>query len=86
MLSSRIWHGKIVVDHPEMAPFVDEALGAIRDPDHSEPDPVQPRRRRCDSRGVGPSAWLVVVVSYEQEPARIVSAFANRKDPPGWSA
>jgi len=34
----------------------------------------------------GPSQWLLVVVSYEQTPARIVSAFANRKDPKSWSA
>jgi hypothetical protein len=34
----------------------------------------------------GPSRWLLVVVSYEQTPARIVSAFANRKDPRSWSA
>ena len=64
---------------------LDEEL-MVRAPDHSEPDPVRPDRRRCYARGVGPSAWLVVIVSYEQEPARIVSAFANRKDPPTWSA
>lgn len=85
VLSGRVWHGKIVVDHPEMAPFVEEALRAVQSPDHSEPDPVRHQRRRCYSRGIGPSAWLVVIVSYEQEPARIVSAFANRKDPPTWS-
>ncbi len=86
VLLSRVWHGKIVVDHPEMAPFIEEVLRAAQAPDHAEPDPVQRGRIRYYSRGVGPSAWLVVVVSYEQKPARIVSAFANRKDPPTWSA
>jgi hypothetical protein len=35
-------------------------------------------------RGVGPSRWLVAVVSYEQQPARIITALANRKDPKRW--
>jgi hypothetical protein len=28
---------------------------------------------------------LLVVLSYEQEPARVISAFGNRKDPRSWS-
>jgi len=86
VLHSRVWHGKIALDHPEMLPFIEEVLRAVRDPEHTEPDPVQPNRSRCYLRGAGPSAWLAVIVSYEQKPARIVSAFANRKDPPRWSA
>jgi hypothetical protein len=86
VLLSRVWHGKIAVDHPEMASFIEEVLRAAHVPDHAESDPVHRDRTRYYSRGVGPSAWLVVVVSYEQKPARIVSAFANRKDPPAWSA
>jgi hypothetical protein len=42
-------------------------------------------RRRYYLKDAGPSRWLLVVVSYEQEPARIISAFGNRKDPPSWS-
>ena len=34
--------------------------------------------------GGGPSRWLMAVVSYEQEPARIITALANRKDPKTW--
>ncbi len=48
--------------------------------------PIFEQRARYYARGVGPSRWLLVVVSYEQTPARIVSAFANRKDPKSWSA
>jgi hypothetical protein len=55
-------------------------------PNHVAPDPIFEQRMRYYSRGVGPSRWLLVVVSYEQTPARIVSAFANRKDPKSWSA
>jgi hypothetical protein len=85
VLLDRVWKGKVRVDHPEMAPLLDEALGAVAAPDHAEPDPVRANRTRYYSRRGGPSEWLLVVVSYEQQPARIVSAFANRKDPPTWS-
>jgi hypothetical protein len=57
-----------------------------RRPDHVAPDPIFQQRKRYYARSVGPSRWLLVVVSYEQMPARIVSAFANRKDPKSWSA
>lgn len=30
------------------------------------------------------SRWLMAVVSYEQEPAWIITALANRKDPKRW--
>lgn len=57
----------------------------IAEPDRVLPDPVYERRRRYYLRGAGPSRWLLVVVSYEQEPARLISAFGNRKDPRSWS-
>lgn len=41
-------------------------------------------RIRFYRRGVGPSRWLMTVVSYEQQPARIITALANRKDPKRW--
>jgi len=43
-----------------------------------------PGRTRFYRRDVSPSRWLLVVVSHEQEPARIITALANRKDPKGW--
>lgn len=55
-------------------------------PDHVARDPNFERRTRYYARGVGPSRWLLVVVSYEQTPPRTVSAFANRKDPKSWGA
>lgn len=30
-------------------------------------------------------AWLLVVISSEQEPARLGTAYPNRKDPPLWN-
>ena len=43
----------------------------------------RPGRERYYSRDLGPSRWLFVVVHFNETPARIVTAYANRKDPPG---
>lgn len=48
-----------------------------------EPDSL-PDRTRFYRRNLGPSRWLLTVVSYEQDPARIITAVANRKDPKLW--
>jgi hypothetical protein len=81
-----VWREKIVRDHPEIRAHLSAVLRAVSTPDHVAPDPIFAERRRYYTRGAGPSQWLLVVVSYEQTPARIVSAFANRKDPRSWSA
>ncbi len=73
-------------DHPEIAAYRAEVLGAVSAPDHVALDPDFKERKRYYAHDVGPSRWLLVVVSYEQTLARIVSAFANRKDPKSWSA
>lgn len=86
VLDAALWREKIVRDHPEIAAHREDALRAVSTPDHVAPDPSFEARRRYYARGVGPSRWLLVVVSYEQTPARIVSVFANRKDPKSWSA
>ena len=80
-----LWQSKILHDHPELASHLADVLRAIAEPDRVLPDPVFEDRRRYYLRGAGPSRWLLVVVSYEQEPARIISAFGNRKDPRSWS-
>lgn len=86
VLTDAVWSGKVVQDHQEIAAYRAEVLRAVATPDHVMPDPNFERRTRYYARNVGPSRWLLVVVSYEQTPARIVSAFANRKDPKSWSA
>jgi hypothetical protein len=83
VLLARIWNGKIIRDHPELANHLNEVIGAVAKPDHVEPDTVQ-SRTRFYRRDVGPSRWLLVVVSFEQTPARIITALANRKDPKLW--
>ncbi len=86
VLDVRVWMRKIVRDHPEVAAHKDDALRAVTMPDHVAADPGSRDRKRFYLRGAGPSRWLLVVVSYEQTPARLISVFANRKDPKTWSA
>ena len=85
VVSAELWLEKILRDHPELAPHLEDVLRAIAEPDQILNDPVYERRRRHYLRGAGHSRWLLVVVSYEQEPARVISAFGNRKDPRSWS-
>jgi hypothetical protein len=86
VLPIRVWQEKIIEDHPEIQPYLANLLPTVAKPDHAAPDPSFENRTRYYARDVGPSRWLLVVVSYEQMPARIVSAFATRKDPKSWSA
>jgi len=86
VLADAVWRDKIVRDHPEIDTHLSDVLQAVTKPDHVAADPNFAGRTRYYLQGVGPSRWLLVVVSYEQVPARIVSAFANRKDPRSWSA
>ena len=83
VLLERIWASKIASDHPELAGSQEQVLATVSGPDHVEPDP-RVDRRRCYRRRVGPSRWLLSVVSCEQEPGRIVTALATRKDPKRW--
>jgi hypothetical protein len=85
VMPAPIWRGKVLRDHPELATHLADVLRAVAEPDRVLPDPIFEERRRYYLRGAGPSRWLMVVVSYEQEPARIISAFGNRKDPRSWS-
>jgi sarcosine oxidase gamma subunit len=85
VLLDPLWSGKIVRAHPGIERYLTDILRAVAAPDHVAQDPAFAARTRYYARGVGPGRWLMVVVSYEQTPARIVSAFANRKDPRSWS-
>jgi hypothetical protein len=58
----------------ELAPHLDAILATVPTPDHREPD-QRHARERFYKQSVGPSRWLMVVVSFEEEPALIVTAF-----------
>ena len=83
VLLARIWKEKIARDHPELVDHLDAVMETVAQPDHVEPDAL-PARTRFYRRNVGPSRWLMAVVSYAQQPARIITALANRKDPKRW--
>ena len=83
VLLARIWHGKILVDHAELRPFLEGLLMAVTAPDIVRRD-VHPDRQHFFANHLGPSRWLRVVVSYEQVPARIITAHGYRKDPLRW--
>lgn len=59
------------------------AIDVVARPDHVEQD-QRPERRRYFGRDLGPSRWLVVVVSFEQDPGRVITSWASRKDPKQW--
>ena len=84
VLLERIWNGKVLRDHPEMHAHLEAVIATVHEPEHVAADPRDDRLRYY-RRHVGPSRWLLVVVSYEQEPARVITALATRKDPPSWS-
>jgi hypothetical protein len=86
VLDERLWQEKILRGHPEMLNHDQAVLHAVARPDHEVADPVFASRRRFYLRSVGPSNWLMVVVSYEQTPARIISAFGMRRGPKSWRA
>ena len=70
----------IIDEHGELAPYRETVLATIATPDHRRSDP-RPGRERYWRRGFGPSRWLMVVVDYVPVPARIVTAYGNRRDP-----
>jgi len=84
VLLARVWESKIAPARPELVAHRDAVVATVAAPDHLSPDP-RDERLRYYRRHIGPSRWLVVVVSYEQTPARIITAFASRKDPPTWT-
>jgi len=84
VLLARIWEQKITVDHPELAGHKQAVMETVARPDHVEVDAL-PARTRFYRRRAGPSRWLLAVVSYEQQPGRIITALANRKDPRQWT-
>ena len=80
-----LWRAKILRDYPELAPHLRDVLRAVAAPELVVGDLLYEDRRRHYLRDAGPSRWLVVVVGYEQEPARVITAFGSRKDPRSWS-
>jgi hypothetical protein len=70
----------VLVNHPEMRPYLDEIMATISRPDWRELD-FRPARERYYKRGAGSSRRLVVVVDFRRSVGRVVTAYATRKGP-----
>ena len=83
MLDEAGWQ-HIVEEHPEIEAHLEAIMLTVRKPRHSRPDRRSGRTRYWHPE-LGPSRWLMVVVDFGVDPARVVTAYGNRKDPPGWT-
>jgi hypothetical protein len=72
--------------HPELEPHLKAVLDTLGSPDHRERE-RWPFRERFFKRNAGPTGWLMVVVDFEREPARVVTAFGygHGRSPDGWT-
>jgi len=65
-----------------MASYRDEILRVARMPAVARRDWRYRNRWRFYQSELGPSRWLAVVVDFDQDPARIVTAHGFRKEHP----
>ncbi len=72
----------VLAAHPELAAHQSAVLAAVSRPGAQMADP-RPGRERFFASGMGPSAWLTVIVDFNQTPARVVTAFPIRRLPRG---
>ncbi len=80
VLLARIWQEKITRDHPELVDQMDAVIQTVERPITSSRTRFPPATRFY-RRSVRPSRWLMAVVSYEQQPARIIAALATGRIP-----
>lgn len=78
-LSSERWL-HILDGHPELAGHVESVAQAVREPDRRLSGHLEDEEWFYLA-GAGPSRWLKVVVHYEGDRGRIVTAFGRRSMP-----
>jgi hypothetical protein len=66
---------------PELLDDLDALIQAIAKPEHREPDPRPGRERFYRRRVTDRIRWVRVVVDFNREPAVVVTAFIQRKNP-----
>ena len=75
-LTEDVW-AHIMSRHPEMSRHEQAVMDTITHPDRIEPD-VRPGRERFLGYRRGPTTWLRVVVSFEGEQGRVITAHGRR--------
>lgn len=80
VLNAATW-AHIVAEHPDMGRFLTEIMITAATPEVVIDDP-RPGRRRHFRKSVGPSRWLRVIVDFDGQPPRIVTAHGYRKEHP----
>jgi hypothetical protein len=72
--------------HAELELHLDAVLETLESPDFREAERWR-ARERFFKRDVGPTRWLMVVVDFAKEPARVVTAFGygHGRSPDGWA-
>lgn len=82
-LGATAWN-HVLVEHPELEPFLEETMLTIQRPEHRGSD-ARPGRERYYRRG-GPLAWIRVVAELADGADRVVTAFPQSNDPTvgGW--
>ncbi len=80
------WRQHILRAHGELESHIQDILDTVASPDYRENDPW-PDRERLFKQNTGPSVWLMVVVSSETIPVRIVTAlgYQHGRSPKGWT-
>ena len=79
MLSPDRW-AHVVEEHAELDGLEAAVLGAVERPDRRIRG-REPTEEWYYGGGVGPSRWIKVVVHYEGDVGRIVTAFPRRRFP-----
>lgn len=79
VLTAERWH-HILDGHPELAPYWEQLLAAVRAPTERRPGRA-PHETWYFLATPRPSRWLQVVVHYRAARGRIVTAFARRALP-----
>lgn len=78
--TERSWQ-HIESERPELLDELDAVMAAVARPDHREADPRSGRERFYRRHATDRIRWMRVVVDFNKEPAVVVTAFIQRKNP-----
>lgn len=71
----------ILAARPELLDQLDAILEAVARPELREPDPLPGRERFYRRHVTNRVRWMRVVVDFNEDPAVVVTAFIQRKNP-----